>query len=130
MFNTTGDRDTNVLLNPLRECLFDVAIFCPNTIDTAVSASKGSLLLSTFEYKYLLTCNILFLDQINHMVTREQQIRRTEANRDAWIENNNATGAPQHNQTVLVASSINGALDSVRQLASTVQQVKKILVSF
>ena len=63
------------------------------------------------------------------MVTREQQIRRTEANRDAWIENNNATGAPQHNQTVLVASSINGALDSVRQLASTVQQVKNILVS-
>jgi hypothetical protein len=42
IFNTTGDRNANLLLAPLKRCHFDVALFCSNIIDVSnESTSKG-----------------------------------------------------------------------------------------
>lgn len=103
IFNTTGDRNSHRILLPLRKCLFDVAIFCPNI----VSATD-------------------FKDQINRMVTKEQQLDRCEWNKSIWLENadsENSENQFRHNRTVLSLPTINAALRQVEHLASTVDKV-------
>lgn len=56
------------------------------------------------------------------MVTKEQQIRRCESNRDAWLDSSSSGILPAE-QIVLSVPSINAALDRVRQLASSLDKV-------
>jgi len=105
IFNTTGDRNSHRILLPLRRCHFDVAIFCPNIVSTAESTMK---------------------DQVNKMVTKEQQLDRCEWNKSVWLENadcdHSANEFPE-NQTVLSLPTINMALHQVQHLASTFDKV-------
>ena len=122
VFNTTGDRDASRLLPPLLNCNFDVVIFCPNIVDETGSTSKGILScifkrIISFSFKYV----FVLLDQINMMVTKEQQLGRCEANKKAWLENANQNECKD--QLVLTVSSINGALQRVEMVATTVDHV-------
>ncbi|XP_059351170.1 folylpolyglutamate synthase, mitochondrial-like isoform X1 [Daphnia carinata] len=94
MFNTTGDRNASLLLAPLIRCQFDVAIFCSNIIciDNE-SASK---------------------DLLNLMVTKDQQVRRSNVNSDAWLENGfRSNGTSSQKQIVVALPTISSALDYV-----------------
>ncbi|XP_048775690.1 folylpolyglutamate synthase, mitochondrial-like isoform X3 [Ostrea edulis] len=58
VFNSTGDREANVLIEPLVNCGFDAAVFCPNIV------------LSTLNS----------VDVMNLTVTKESQLNRVLAN--------------------------------------------------
>lgn len=63
------------------------------------------------------------------MVTMEQQIRRCELNRDAWLEDkaaNNLESSESH--TVLTVPNINAAVEQIRQMSSNVDQVAILFV--
>ncbi|EFX89284.1 hypothetical protein DAPPUDRAFT_205741 [Daphnia pulex] len=94
IFNTTGDRNANLLLAPLNRCHFDVALFCSNIIDVSNESTSKDLL--------------------NLMITKEQQVRRTNINRDAWVESSfQPIGTSSFKQLVLAFPTINNALDYV-----------------
>ncbi|XP_052719273.1 folylpolyglutamate synthase, mitochondrial-like isoform X3 [Crassostrea angulata] len=64
LFNSTGDREANVLIEPLVDCGFDAAVFCPNilfsTSNTVACTPKK--------------------DATNLTVTKESQLNRVLAN--------------------------------------------------
>lgn len=43
MFNSTGDRNHETLLECLSECDFDLAVFTTNLVTTSMSASSGEM---------------------------------------------------------------------------------------
>ncbi|XP_064649817.1 folylpolyglutamate synthase, mitochondrial-like isoform X2 [Lineus longissimus] len=63
LFNTTGDRQPDVLLEPLLKCNFDGAVFCPNIATTAQDHA----------------------DQMNLMTTKDNQQLRCLKNKNAWV---------------------------------------------
>ncbi|XP_061184019.1 folylpolyglutamate synthase, mitochondrial-like isoform X2 [Saccostrea echinata] len=64
VFNSTGDREASVLIEPLVNCGFDAAVFCPNiafsTLNTVARSTKT--------------------DATNFTVTKESQLNRVLAN--------------------------------------------------
>ncbi|KAK3594731.1 hypothetical protein CHS0354_001556 [Potamilus streckersoni] len=62
IFNTTGDRDSYMLLRPLKACDFDLVVFCPNI--ASLRANNA--------------------DQTNNTVTLESQMKRCLLNKESW----------------------------------------------
>ncbi|XP_022322466.2 folylpolyglutamate synthase, mitochondrial-like isoform X1 [Crassostrea virginica] len=58
VFNSTGDREANVLIEPLVNCGFDAAVFCPNILFSTINS----------------------VDAMNLTVTKESQLNRVLAN--------------------------------------------------
>ncbi|GFN94006.1 folylpolyglutamate synthase [Plakobranchus ocellatus] len=54
IFNTTGDRDTRLFLSLLKDCDFDVALFCTNQLSTVESLSKSDRYYNTFSWKKMM----------------------------------------------------------------------------
>ena len=69
---------------------------------------------------------IFLVDQVNKMVTVEQQLDRCEWNKKVWLENADSDHSAdefQHSQMVLSLPTINMALQQVQHLASTIDKV-------
>ncbi|KAH9488784.1 hypothetical protein Btru_049978 [Bulinus truncatus] len=64
IFNSTGDRDVLPFLKILKECEFDAAVFCTNTVSTSGAFNRA--------------------DQINRTVTPESMVHRAQANKGTW----------------------------------------------
>lgn len=75
LFNTTGRRNTHVLLTPLLDCGIKYAAFCPNIAD--LTATSG--------------------DQLNSTTSFADQLHRARINERAWVELQ--LGLPPHSLT-------------------------------
>ncbi|XP_066961993.1 folylpolyglutamate synthase, mitochondrial-like [Macrobrachium rosenbergii] len=64
LFNSTGDRDPETLLQFLAECSFDLAVFTTNLATMSMSASS---------------------DQTNYTISKDQMHLRCERQRNSWI---------------------------------------------
>ncbi|XP_068239077.1 folylpolyglutamate synthase, mitochondrial-like [Palaemon carinicauda] len=65
LFNSTGDRDPETLLQFLAECNFDLAVFTTNLATMSMSASS---------------------DQTNYTISKDQMHLRCERQRKSWIK--------------------------------------------
>ena len=75
--------------------------------------------------------SIFAADLLNLMVTKEQQIRRCESNRDTWIEINGLRDNTINGDKVFSAvPTINEALARILELTSTSKPVRFFLLLF
>lgn len=126
LFNTTGDRNSSLLLLPLKTCKFQSVVFCPNVVDDSDSATKGILSSRSQEAPTELIC-VLFLDLQNYMVTKENQLKRCYENQDAWLsaDSNNTRSA----EDIHTLANIRSALAFIEEIASKeTQQVVRVAI--
>ncbi|XP_065917696.1 folylpolyglutamate synthase, mitochondrial-like isoform X2 [Dysidea avara] len=65
LFNMTGSRDVKMIMNNLKDCGFDHAIFCPNIINTDPASNTQQ-------------------DTTNRTITTKQQLERCHYNQQCW----------------------------------------------